>query len=290
LKAEPASVGAWRHALQAAGVDAELREALLPAHESFADMPEDDLALLVAGFVRLRGCAPHPPGLFGFGLSARELLGSSKVLDRLPVPARRLLGVADLPSTPRYVVVAGPTQPQAVLLIENSTTYEQAVRAGLAAEVALIAAYGYGLNMMSDSAAGWALAESLAGGRCEVLCRSGGGFDLSTLLRHPRLFFWGDLDREGLRIALALRANLRQLSLSALYEPMCEMVQTRARSHPYALACGKANQQPWQACGDEQIDALAALCSTRAVDQEGVELSAHIALAGQALLQHAPTA
>jgi hypothetical protein len=146
LKAEPASVGAWRHALQAAGVDAELREALLPAHESFADMPEDDLALLVAGFVRLRGCAPHPPGLFGFGLSARELLGSSKVLDRLPVPARRLLGVADLPSTPRYVVVAGPTQPQAVLLIENSTTYEQAVRAGLAAEVALIAAYGYGLT------------------------------------------------------------------------------------------------------------------------------------------------
>lgn len=285
---EPPSFALWRSVLSADGVDPELQEALLPAHEAFADMAAEDLALLVVGLMRLRAAAPHTPGLFGFSLSARELLGSSKVLDRLPASARRLLGVVDLPSTPRYVVVAGPPAPQAVLLVENSTTFELAVRAGFSAQVALIAAYGYGLNMMSDSAAGWALVDSLASGHCEVLCRSGGGFDLSSLLCHPQLLFWGDLDREGLRIALALRSTLPQLALSALYAPMCEMVQDRARSHPYALACGKANQQAWQPSGDAQIDALAVLCGSRAVDQESVELGGRASLATQPLSQQPP--
>lgn len=130
---------------------------------------------------------------------------TSKVLDRLAPQARRLLGIDALPSTPRYVVVAGPSKPSAVLLIENTTTYEVAVKAGLDAELVLIAAYGYGLNMMSDSSAGWALVDSVTSGRCEVLSRTGRDHQLAGLFPHKRVFFWGDLDREGLRIALALR-------------------------------------------------------------------------------------
>ncbi len=212
-----------------------------------------------------------------------RILGSSKILDRLPLSARRILGVSKLPATPRYVVVAGPAEPKAVLLIENSTTYEEAVRAGLDKSVALIAAYGYGLNMMTDSAAGWALVESLTQGRCEVLSRSGQAHRLTNLLEHPNLYFWGDLDREGLRIAMALRAKLPHLKLSAFYQPMADLARNKTTSHPYALFCGKANQQAWRHTADKQFDALASVCELRAVDQEAVNLSVFAGLVTQAL-------
>lgn len=278
---------AWRSALDAQGVSTELRDALLPAHELFADMEDEDRMLIVDALVRLRETMEHPVDSFGFSLSARQVLGSSKILDRLPLSARRALGVAGLPSTPRYVVVAGPSSPTAVLLVENTTTYEEAVRAGLDESVALIAAYGYGLNMLADSVAGWALVESLTGGRCEVLRRSGQDHELSELLQHPRLFFWGDLDREGLRIALALRSKLPKLTLSALYRPMRDMVRQRARAHPYALACGKANQHAWRDIGDATFDVLAMECATRAVDQEAVDLQTEGYLAQYGLAESA---
>jgi hypothetical protein len=274
---EPLSLTRWKQALSADEIEQGLHDALLPAHETLADLGDDDLALLVAGLVRVRATARHEPCTFGFALSARELLGSSKLLDRMPLAARRLLGVAELPSTPRYLVAAGPARPEGVLLIENSTTFEDAVRAGFHTDMLLIAAYGYGLNLMTDSASGWALVDSITSGRCEVLRRSGQDFDLPALLHHPRLHFWGDLDREGLRIALALRSRLPQLTLSALYEPMRSLVASPAHSHPYSIACGKANQLPWQTCGDSTIDALAALCAVRAVDQEAIDLQANIA-------------
>jgi hypothetical protein len=67
---------------------------------------------------------------------------------------------------------------------------------------------------------------------------------LSTLLAHPELFFRGDLDREGLRIALALRRRLLQLRLSGLYAPMRDMVAHRRSSHPYVELSGKLFQAP----------------------------------------------
>lgn len=282
-RAELPSAIAWRAALESRNVDPELLLALLPAHELFADLDKSELLPILDGLLRVREIAEHPQGSFGFSVSAREILGSSKILDRLPHSARRILGVSKLPATPRYVVVAGPPEPEAVLLIENSTTYEEAVRAGLGASVALIAAYGYGLNMMSDSAAGWALVESLTNGRCEVLSRSGQDHRLAGLLEHPKLYFWGDLDREGLRIAIALRSKFPHLKLSGFYKPMVALARNKTTSHPYALFCGKANQQPWRQTGDEQFDALAAVCESRAVDQEAVNLSLHAGLAAEVL-------
>lgn len=282
-RAELPSAIAWRAALESRNVDPELLSALLPAHELFADLDKSELLPILDGLLRVREVAEHPQGSFGFSVSAREILGSSKILDRLPHSARRILGVSKLPATPRYVVVAGPPEPEAVLLIENSTTYEEAVRAGLGRSVALIAAYGYGLNMMSDSAAGWALVESLTNGRCEVLSRSGQNHRLAGLLDHPKLYFWGDLDREGLRIALALRTSFSHLKLSAFYQPMVALARGRTTSHPYALFCGKANQQPWRDSGDVQFDALAGVCASRAVDQEALDLCLHAGLVAEVL-------
>ena len=82
------------------------------------------------------------------------------------------------------------------------------------------------------------------------MSRRGHSHHLASLLEHPRLYFWGDLDREGLRIARALRSKLPQLILSALYEPMCESVKQRETSHPYVAMAGKAGQAPWAETSD----------------------------------------
>jgi hypothetical protein len=214
-----------------------------------------------------------------FNVSAQAILGSSKVLGQLPRSVHRFLGVGELSPSPRYIVVAGPTAPSAVLLVENPTSFETAVQLRLDKELTLVAAYGYGLNTRSDSSAGLALLDSVAHGRCQVLSRSGNGHDLSSLFGHRNLFFWGDLDREGLRIALAIRKRLPALTLSALYAPMREMVAVRESSHPYSDMSGKTLQAPWSGTGDELFDGLAAACQDRAVDQEALDLGAFGALA-----------
>ena len=263
---------AWRDAVTTVTNDAQLADALALSHALFDGLEPLDMRHVIQGLVRIRGAAASLGGEYGFSVSAQHILGSSKVLSRLPLATLRLLGVDRLPSTPRYLVVAGPPQPLAVLFIENTTSFEAAVKVGLDAEVALIAAYGYGLNMMSDSSAGLALLESVRGKGCEVLSRSGSGHNLDVLFSHPRMFFWGDLDREGLRIAMALKQHLPQLQLSGFYLSMRALVRQQETSHPYVGLSGKALQAAWAPVGDELLDDLAASCELRAVDQEAVDL------------------
>jgi len=275
---------AWREALAAGTSDAQLADALAVSHALFDGLESIDMLHVIQGLLRIRGAAASLEGEFGFSVSAQHILGSSKVLSRLPLATLRLLGVDRLPSTPRYLVVAGPPQPVAVLFIENTTSFEMAVKAGLDEQVALIAAYGYGLNMMSDSSAGLALLESVRSGGCEVLSRTGSGHSLDRLFGHHRMFFWGDLDREGLRIAMALRQHLPQLELSGLYVPMRALVARRESSHPYVGLSGKALQMAWTPTGDSLLDGLAASCNARAVDQETLDVRqykplAHVGLA-----------
>lgn len=278
---------AWRDALVLSVEDDQLVDALAVSHALFDGLDALDMRYVIEGLLRIRGAAASLGNEFGFSVSAQHVLGSSKVLSRLPSATLRLLGVDRLPSTPRYLVVAGPTHPAAVLFIENTTSFELAVKAGLDAEVALIAAYGYGLNMMSDSSAGLALLESVRNKGCEILSRSGSGHNLDALFAHPRMFFWGDLDREGLRIAMALKQHLPQLELSALYEPMRALVSQRESSHPYVGMSGKALQAAWMGTGDSLLDDLAASCEVRAVDQEAVNVKQHAQLALMGLAQAA---
>lgn len=283
--AEPPSpaVLAWQKVLQRDHVDPTLAQLLAPAGRAMEGLDDEDMNHVVDALQRLRQVEGKHAAQFGFELSAREILGSSKVLSGLPQAVLSLLRIDQLPSTPRYVVVAGPPEPDAVLLVENTTSFELAVRAGVDDRVALIAAYGYGLNVFSDSSAGLALLESVSGGRCEILSRSGQGHVLPGLLTHPRLFFWGDLDREGLRIAMALRRRLPQLRLSALYEPMRKLAADRQTSHPYVGLSGKPFQAAWVNTGEELFDGLAAQCDQRAVDQEAIDLGRFASLAAESL-------
>lgn len=263
---------AWREALASVTDDAQLADALAVSHALFDGLDSLDMRHVIQGLIRIRGAASSLKDEFGFSVSAQHILGSSKVLSRLPLATLRLLGVDRLPSTPRYLVVAGPPQPLAVLFVENTTSFELAVKAGLDAQVVLVAAYGYGLNMLSDSSAGLALLESVRSRGCEVLSRTGSGHSLDRLFGHPRMFFWGDLDREGLRIAMALKQHLPQMELSGLYAPMRALVAQRESSHPYIGLSGKALQMAWTRTGESMLDDLAACCAARAVDQEALDV------------------
>ncbi len=278
---DPQSLQRWRTALAESGVRVDLVAALLPAHALFDDIAIDDLRCIARGLEAV--AALRPRGGFGFELSARHLIGSSKVLDALPESARRALGVGGLPPVPKYIVVAAPRHPTSVLLIENSTCFEAAVRAGLHDEIGLVAAHGYGLNHHADSSSGRALAVIVSTGDVAMLTRAGTPPEWAVLIGNPKVRFWGDLDREGLRIAAALRAKLPRLSLSALYRPMLELVRCPESSHPYVRICGKDGQLPWRHTGHGDLDQIATFCDARAVDQECVALEEHRHLASCAL-------
>lgn len=173
-------------------------------------------------------------------------------------------------------MTAGPTSPESVLLIENPWAFERALEAGLAERHALVVTFGYGLNRNGE-AFGRQLAgmiEANVGGLIQ-LRRSGQPPNLNVLFTHPRLSFWGDLDPEGLRIFLRLKARLPQLELSALYKPMLSLLNDGG-GHPYVNATGKAGQSPLgeneMASLGLELQEMAACCALRGVDQETLSI------------------
>ncbi len=258
----------WSHALRNSGLSEDEASALMPCHDRLADFSEADLGSLIQGLLRLRARQAAERGVPAFVRSARHLLGSSKLLGSLPATALRGFGIEvdTFPNAPAYIVVAGPESPEAVLLIENPHSFEEALAAGCADRIALVATYGYGLSR-SGEAYGNALVESVGAGASLIpLVRRGNPPVPDVLFRHPRIFFWGDLDREGLRIYGALRAKIPAVRLSAIYGPLCEFVR-QGQSHPYSKAAAKDTQRD---AGNVPEDAITcvALCESRAVDQE----------------------
>jgi hypothetical protein len=99
-----------------------------------------------------------------------------------------------------------------------------------------------------------------------ALVRGGSPPPITSLLDHPRLLHWGDLDRSGLLIFYTMRATRPHLRLSALYAPLIDLLHGGG-GHPYAEATGKPKQDHWNT-DDETLTALLKLCTNRAVDQE----------------------
>ena len=92
---------------------------------------------------------------------------------------------------------------------------------------------------------------------------------LHDLLSHSNLFFWGDLDIEGMKIFERLKRRLPQLRLSGLYTPMVEAIKSPGNRHEYAQLACKPLQKPFSPQFEETA-ALLVLCSNYAVDQEFV--------------------
>lgn len=273
---DPETLMAWREVLARLELPQADIEALLPVHDSLRGLTDADLTRLARGLKALQdelsaGCLEAQ-----FVLSARHLLSSSKIFSQLPqAPLKAFLQAEQLPQEQLpYVLVAGPPEPDSVILIENPRAFEQSIAAGLAQTRALIVTFGYGLNRTGEGF-GRQLA-SLVEDRAEILIplvRAGNPPPLAMLFAHPRLSFWGDLDPEGLRIFQRLKRRFPQLQLCEIYETM-KISLIAEGGHPYISLTGKAGQVAvdHETVADEPLAMeLAGLCASRGVDQEAVD-------------------
>jgi hypothetical protein len=222
---------------------------------------EDQLAL-AESLRRLADDLPDAYRLSPYVASARYLLGSSKLLEALPIELVRAFGIDPAAFQPAetWLLASVPEEPDNLLLVENAQSFTQACRIGIDRHLAIVCTFGYGLS----------LGRSLKGvDRVRLVGQGVADVTLPDLLRLPNPSYWGDLDPEGLRIYLRLRQLLPQLKLSALMAPMMAFYEMHG-GHPLDTLSGKAGQR---AAGDWQ----------RGLDQEWLEDAQLAALAGQAL-------
>lgn len=282
LCAPPASDAAiaWRMVLEARQLPPEDVAALLPLHGALLDFDSADMDRLVDGLLRLRAEQKQFVGEPRFNVSAKFLLGSSKLLDAMPTAALRSFGIdkTQFERFAGYIVVAGPPNPVACVLVENPHAFETAVSTLGTDDVAWIVTFGHGLSV-HDEDYGAQLTEFLVN-RPRLpnpLIRKGSPPDIGSLLRHESLYFWGDLDPEGLRVFERIKGRWNHLRLSGLYQPLIDALGGAATSHPYLPATGKAGQAPWTS-SDPLVARLLALCAQHGVDQEAVDADAVVRL------------
>lgn len=278
---------AWRNAIAEAGLGDADRLALEDVHPRLNGLYASDLKTIAAGLSLIRSSQDTLTGMPSFIVSARHLIGSSKLLASLAPTSLKMFGIdtKQFKDATPYVVVAGPPDPISVILIENPQAFEWAIQAGIADRHALIVTFGYGLSRNGDDF-GRQLVELVEHKKSSLipLVRAGAPATLDDLLAHPNLFFWGDLDPEGLRIFERLRKHLPQLRLSAMYQPMIDALQA-GNCHPYVDAVGKGGQDTVNPKGlSSDVMPLFEICRERGVDQEYVSIHDITVLASKGLL------
>src|SRR6266849_7609169 len=254
----------WRDLVLSRNLDPPLGTALGDAGTALAGLSRSDMEHLLDGFLRLVADRDKFAGRDPYEISAKYLLGSSKIAGKLG-KALSAAGMSDssFGTRPRHVLGAGPAQSEFTLLVENPECFERLVGLGVAERITVIATYGYGITWSGMGVEGRldrikiarvagtpppTLSEAVAAGTC---C------------------FWGDLDVAGLDIFTKLRGLVPHLTLSALYGPMLVAVTDSATSHPYCTLVDKLGQiEPIS--NDGAVTRLAAACRLRAVDQEYV--------------------
>jgi hypothetical protein len=268
LHLAPAPVGdaelRWRSSVDALIAGEGERDAYYAFWPSLDSWPADSYADLISEIEALRRSKPN--GTAGYLFSASGRLASSKLLFGLPKAPLRNLGidVDTLAPGPTYFIITGPSDPESVVLVENPNAFERAVSAAGDLPVAWISAYGFGA-MALDS--GQRLAAGVADpSKVIAVVRGGSPPPLNALLAKDRLLYWGDLDRAGLQIYQAIRAKLPRLRLSALMQPMIDVILAGG-GHPYVELTGKPRQKEWM-CDDPEVAALLSICAYRAADQE----------------------
>jgi hypothetical protein len=268
---------AWREVVDARDIAPALKEALSERGGDFADISRNDMEHLLDGILRLiadRGLlAERDP----YEISAKYLLGSSKILGKLG----GILEAGGVPQSllgkrPRYVLGAGPARSAFALLVENLECFERLVNLGLSERITVVATFGYGITWSGISVEGRL-------DRIKIARASGEPpSTLASVVAATTCCFWGDLDLAGLSIFVSLRRLVPHLRLSALYAPMVSALEQSATSHPYCGLVEKLGHiEP--ITDDDAVSRLAAACRTRAVDQEYVSDHDMSALAHLAL-------
>lgn len=269
----PPHVLAWQEALVGAQFSDAVSAVLVPFAAKLADMPAQDMRFLALSLQKLAQ-GPGATEDSGFNASARNVLGSSKILSQLASPMLQALGLpARLRlSSPRYVLCAGPAQPKAILLIENPRAFENAVACVLSDSVALVCTYGFALAYMGQ--------EFIHADECPEndrpiqINRAGSPPPFRELFALERAFFWADLDRAAFSIYRSMRNAIPHLRLSGIYHAMMPMLARPESSHPYCTLVKKDGQVEVDFAKGAPIEGelceLWTACATRAVDQEAV--------------------
>lgn len=198
-------------------------------------------------------------------VSAKYLLGSSKIVNNL---SQDILNAFDLSFSAEdrllYVITAGPSHPESIVFIENPSSFSSFSRSKLADRHMAICAYGYGLTFEN-------FGDRLSRGTV-IACPAVGQPPLPNLaevIESVPLFFWGDLDLEGLRIYEAMKRQFSTLKLSRAYELMTKCISDPRRSHPYGDLVGKKSHK-LPAAEEREVRFLSEICRDRAVDQEAI--------------------
>lgn len=271
----------WLAALSAAEFPLDEISILSQLSDHIADLQLEDMTTLASGLRTLSQAGDTATNDAGFNVSAKYLMGGSKVLSAM---SRRMLQVIRLPArlhnaSPKYVVCAGPKSPAATLLIENPRAFENAVHSGLAREVALLCSFGFGLSYLGQE---WLHSkETPESDRPVMIVRCGEPPALDHMLKAPNVFMWADLDVAAFDIFLSLKSAIPHLRLSKIYEAMTPMLLNPQTSHPYAKLFEKdgqtiairKNEATQARLLDEAVLSLWHACQHRAVDQEAVDES-----------------
>lgn len=269
----------WRDLVSSRKLDPALAMALDDAGVALAGLSRGDMEHLLEGFLRLIADQDKFAGRDPYEISAKYLLGSSKIMAKLGKALSAAgISASSFGTRPRHMLGAGSAQSKFTLLVENPECFERLIGLGLADRLTIIATYGYGITWSGVGGEGRldrikiarvtgtppsTLAEAVAVGTCS---------------------FWGDLDLAGLDIFIKLRGLVPHLALSALYGPMLVAAADNATSHPYCALVDKLGQIEIIS-NDGAVTRLAAACRLRAVDQECVSDSDILSLADQILKQ-----
>lgn len=273
---------AWVSALGGGAFSAEEIAAIEPLSDQLSDLGPDDLQTMAQVIAQLRDAAADDDA--GFNVSARYLMGGSKVLSHMTKSMLQALRLAVRlhNSSPKYVVCAGPPTPTGTLLIENPRAFENAVRSGLAQSMALVCTFGFGLSYLGQD---WLHREDTPeADKPIVIVRSGCPPTLDELVKSPNVFLWADLDKAAVAIFQALKRSIPQLQFSMIYSAMLPMLEETARSHPYARIFEKDRQSVGRLGAELAVDlsgqelAIWLACQQRAVDQEAVDEDTILAL------------
>lgn len=269
---------AWARAMVTAGIDADTGVVLHGLSAKLVDLSPQDMDHMALALKAIAELDAEVLDDAGFNVSARRILGGSKVLSQLSLKMLQALGLPSRlrNSSPRYVICAGPPSPVATLLIENPRAFENAVRSGLGATVALVCTYGFGLSYLGQE---WLRGQDTSEhDKPIIIIRAGSPPALAELFSIENVYLWADLDLAAFDIFKSLRSTIPHLRLSKIYQAMVPLLDEPSASHPYAALFDKSGQafferelvEPLHQLDNQAARALRLRCKNRAVDQEAV--------------------
>lgn len=203
-------------------------------------------------------------------LSARNILGSSKAIDKLK-KLTDILGISLPADNPKYfVLTAGKPNSNQILFVENPRVFSYLAPFCVKYNTLLVSNYGYGITFRNF----YQLLQNN-----QVIASPTDGqkqADLTKLIETATCLYWGDLDYEGISIFDSFRQHLTKLCLSEIYQVMIDRLK-QGYGHPYHKLFEKQGQKP-QECITQLAQELMDLCAELecGIDQEAFCDSANL--------------